>query len=127
MTDKKLYRDPSNGKLGGICAGLATYFDSETWLIRLITFTLFLFSFGTWVIIAYIALYFILDETPQKFKQGQGFTSDYQMKNKAWKSGQSAEQILKNIDQDLNNSEKSIEGMESYVTSFRFTMHQKFK
>ena len=127
MTDKKLYRDPTNAKLGGVCAGLARYFDSEIWLVRLITFSLFLFSLGTWVIIAYIALYFILDEVPQKIQHGQGFTSDYQMKNKAWKTGQSAEQILKNIDKDLNQSEKSIERMESYVTSFRFTMHQKFK
>ena len=127
MTDKKLYRDPTNAKLGGVCAGLARYFDSEIWLVRLITFSLFLFSLGTWVIVAYIALYFILDEAPKIFQHGRGFTSDYQMKNKAWKTGQSAEQILKNIDKDLNQSEKSIETMESYVTSFRFTMHQKFK
>jgi len=127
MIDKKLYRDPSNAKLGGICAGIARYFDCEIWLVRLITFSLFLFSLGTWVIVAYIALYFILDEAPQKFSEEQGFTSAYQMKNKAWKTGQSAHDILEKIDQDLNQSEKSIEKLESYVTSFRFTMHQKFK
>lgn len=127
MTKQKLYRDTLNAKLGGICAGLARYFDCEIWLVRLITVSLFIFSLGTWVIIAYIALYFILDELPQKFSPGQGFSSDYQMKNKAWKTGQSAEQILKKIDKDLNQSEKNIETMESYVTSFRFTMHHKFK
>lgn len=125
--DKKLYRDPNNAKLGGICAGIARYFECEVWLIRLITITLFLFSLGTWVIIAYIALYFILDEAPHKFKQETGFTSAYQMKNKPWKTGQSAHQILEKIEQDLNDSEKNIENLESYVTSFRFTMHQKFK
>jgi len=28
---KTLYRDPVNGKLGGVCAGLAEYFGMETW------------------------------------------------------------------------------------------------
>lgn len=127
MNDKKLYRDPSNAKLGGICAGIARYFECEIWLVRLITVTLFLFSLGTWVIVAYIALYFMLDEAPQKFDREAGFNSEYQMKNRAWKPGQSAHDILEKIDQDLDKSEKSIEGLESYVTSFRFTMHQKFK
>jgi len=127
MINKKLYRDPINAKLGGICAGIARYFECETWLVRLITFTLFLLSLGTWVIIAYIALYFILDEAPQKFSQHQGFASDYQMKNKAWKTGQTAQQILSKVDEALNQSENKIEKIESYVTSFRFTMHQKFK
>ena len=127
MINKKLYRDPNNAKLGGICAGIARYFDCEIWLIRVITFSLFVFSFGTWVIVVYIALYFILDEMPQKFPEGKAFTSTYQMKNKPWQSGQSAHQILEKIDQDLYHSEKRIEVLESYVTSFRFTMHQKFK
>jgi len=127
MIDKKLYRDPNNAKLGGICAGIARYFECEIWLVRLITVTLFLFSLGTWVIIAYIALYFMLDEAPKKFDHEAGFNSIYQMKNRAWKPGQSAHDILEKIDQDLNKSEKSIEDLESYVTSFRFTMHQKFK
>jgi len=127
MINEKFYRDPQNAKLGGICAGIASYFDCEIWLVRLITFSLFLFSLGTWVIVAYIALYFILDEAPQKFPEGKGFTSAYQMKNRAWQSGQSAQQILEKIEQDLNQSEKRIETLESYVTSFRFSMHQKFK
>lgn len=127
MTDKKLYRDPINAKLGGICAGIARYFECEIWLVRLITVALFIFSLGTWVIVAYIAMYFILDENPQKFSAQQEFTSPYQMKNNAWKTGQSAPQVLRKIEQDLNQSEKNIEQMESYVTSFHFTMHQKFK
>jgi len=126
MTNKKLYRDTNNAKLGGICAGIAHYFECETWLIRLITFSLFLFSLGTWVIVAYIALYFILEVTPQKFSERKNFSSTYQMKNSAWQSGQSAQQILEKIEQDLNKSEKRIEQLESYATSFRFSMHQKF-
>lgn len=127
MTDKKLYRDPKNAKLAGICAGLARYFECETWLVRVITFSLFLFSLGTWVILAYIVLYFILDETPDKFQQEQAFTSNYQMKNRAWKTGQTAQQILETVEADLNQSERNIEKLESYVTSFSFTMQQKFK
>ncbi len=127
MINKKLYRDPVNAKLGGICAGIACYFECDTWLVRLITFLLFLLSLGTWVIIAYIGLYFILDEAPEKFSQHQGFSSAYHTKNNTWQTDQTAQQLLKKMDETLNQSEKKIEKIESYVTSFRFSMHQKFK
>ena len=32
---KTLFRDPKNGKLGGVCAGLAEYFGVEIWLMRI--------------------------------------------------------------------------------------------
>ncbi|MBQ5623560.1 MAG: PspC domain-containing protein, partial [Alistipes sp.] len=35
---RRLYRDLSNGKLGGVCAGLANYFDVDTVWIRLAMF-----------------------------------------------------------------------------------------
>ena len=32
---RDLYRDPINGKLSGVCAGLANYFGLEVWLVRI--------------------------------------------------------------------------------------------
>lgn len=40
---KKLYRDPSNQMIGGVCAGLAAYFNTDTSIMRLI-FVLLLFA-----------------------------------------------------------------------------------
>jgi len=56
--EKRLYRDEQNKMLGGVCAGLAEYFDTDTTVIRL------LFAFG--VILAgvgfvpYIILWIVL-------------------------------------------------------------------
>lgn len=33
---RKLYRDPLNKKIGGVCSGLAHYFNMEIWIVRLI-------------------------------------------------------------------------------------------
>lgn len=40
---RKLFRDPTSKVIGGVCSGLAHYFNMETWIMRLI-FILSLFS-----------------------------------------------------------------------------------
>lgn len=32
---QQLHKDPVNGKVSGVCAGLARYWGQEAWLIRL--------------------------------------------------------------------------------------------
>jgi len=124
---KKLYRDPKNGKLGGICAGLAEYFGIEIWIIRLFVISAFLFSAGFFVVIAYLAAYFILDELPAQRQWQQSIYKAHNLKKNAWQSGHSAQQILKNINTELDSMESSIEQMESYVTSFAFKMNSEFR
>lgn len=34
-TEKRLYREPARGKVSGVCAGLARYWQIQPWLIRL--------------------------------------------------------------------------------------------
>ncbi len=41
---RRLYRDLSNGKLGGVCAGLSNYFDIDAVWLRLVMFLPLLFS-----------------------------------------------------------------------------------
>lgn len=49
---KKLYLDVENRKLGGVCSGLAAYFDIDVTLIRIIFLALLLCgSFGFWLYI----------------------------------------------------------------------------
>ncbi len=45
---RRLYRDMENGKLGGVCAGLANYFDTDPTWMRLAVFApLFVWVFGS--------------------------------------------------------------------------------
>lgn len=43
--EKRLYRDPKQGIIGGVCSGLANYFKTDVVLIRLIFVALFVLTF----------------------------------------------------------------------------------
>ncbi|MCH5226002.1 MAG: PspC domain-containing protein [Muribaculaceae bacterium] len=70
---KRLFRDPQNSMLGGVCAGLASYLNMETWVVRLIAVCL-LFLSGTTVAIVYIILWIVLPpaNTPLQKLQMKG-------------------------------------------------------
>jgi phage shock protein PspC (stress-responsive transcriptional regulator) len=49
-TKKTLYRIPKDGKIAGVCAGLADYFDMDVTLMRvLFVVGAFLGSAGFWI------------------------------------------------------------------------------
>lgn len=57
---KKLYRDPANKMIGGVCAGIADYTGIDTTNVRLAFALLALFSgIG---LIAYLILWIVLPE-----------------------------------------------------------------
>jgi phage shock protein PspC (stress-responsive transcriptional regulator) len=66
---KRLYRDEENSVLGGVCSGLANYFDIDPIIIRLLFIVTIIFGgFGT---IAYILLWIIVpkaETTAQKLE-----------------------------------------------------------
>lgn len=57
-TNKKLYRNMEDRVCAGVCGGLATYFDTDTTVIRII-FVLVLFLGGS-ALLAYIILWVIM-------------------------------------------------------------------
>lgn len=60
--DQTLYRDESDKMLGGVCSGLAQYFDVDTNLARVAFVALA--AFGGGGVIAYLILWAILDPKP---------------------------------------------------------------
>lgn len=52
---KKLYRLPKQGKILGVCAGLAKYFDMDVVLVRVV-FVILIFATGGGAILLYIIL-----------------------------------------------------------------------
>jgi phage shock protein PspC (stress-responsive transcriptional regulator) len=50
METKKLYRIPSDGMIGGVCAGLGEYLNIDVTVVRLIFILLFLTgTAGFWI------------------------------------------------------------------------------
>ncbi len=60
-TGKRLYKIEEEGKIMGVCAGLADYFGMDPSVVRLIAFLLLLGSSGT-IFIVYLVLGVILPE-----------------------------------------------------------------
>jgi phage shock protein PspC (stress-responsive transcriptional regulator) len=69
---KRLYRNPDERVLGGVCSGLAAYFDSEVWIFRVL-FVVFSFFFFTSVIV-YLVLWIVVPEaiTPEQKLEMRG-------------------------------------------------------
>jgi len=148
----ELYRNPSKGKIAGVCAGLADYFGWETWLIRILVVSGVLFGMP-FLIFAYVAAWFILDKTPrsqQSFSDKKHFgktayhqshvhhnsvnEEDYddQMANESikvkariWQSGEPPKQAFHDIRRKFKVLEGKVQAMEYYVTSPEFTVSRE--
>lgn len=57
----KLQRDVKRGKIFGVCAGFASYYGLETWVVRLLAVTGLVFLTGV-VFVGYLAATLILDK-----------------------------------------------------------------
>ncbi len=75
-TTRRLYRDPDNRVLGGVCGGLGAYFNTDAVLFRIL-FILIFFGMGSGLII-YIILWIAIPEastTAQKLEmRGEDIT-----------------------------------------------------
>lgn len=128
MSQKKsLYKDPENGKIAGICAGVAQYFGAEIWLVRILVVSAALLGFGFFVIVAYIALALMLEKKPKSIKQSSVPQFEHKLKSKPWQSGGTPSQVIHNLERELSELEASIQNMEAYVTSDAFKVNREFK
>jgi len=64
---KELYRDKQRASIGGVCAGLADYFNVDITLVRAL-FLVALFGFGTGVLL-YIILWIVVPEKKITFQE----------------------------------------------------------
>ena len=137
----ELYRDPSNGKIAGVCAGLADYFGWETWLVRILVVSGVLLGMG-WFIVIYIAGWFILDKKNGSAKKGSNkFKNRFQekaesikddfagesikVKSRIWQAGEPPKQAFHDIRRKFKNLERELIKMERYVTSPEFTISRE--
>lgn len=154
MKRGELYRIKREGKIAGVCAGLADYFGIEAWLVRILTVTAFLLLAGPFILVAYVALWFILDEKKttsttsnykgfvnkdgstdkhgQKSYAGKGFVNNsdddnhkVEVKSRVWQAGVPPRQACIEIKQRYNTVENKLRMLESYVTSKEFQLNRE--
>lgn len=126
MNKRELYRDPVNGKLAGVCAGFANYFGVEVWLIRILVISAGLLGGTFLVLLAYVALAFMLEKQPMTYSENIKAQQDHTLKSKPWQKGQSPEQLLGVLERDFERIDGKIRNMEAYVTSDTFRVDREF-
>ncbi len=122
-----LYRDPVNGKIAGVCAGLANYFGMEVWVVRILVISAFLLGGSFLVVLVYFAMTLMLEKTPQNYRDNVQSTREHTLKNKPWQSGQGVSELLVTLERDFGSIENKIKNMEAYVTSESFKVNREFK
>ena len=145
---KELHRDPDNGRIAGVCAGVAEYFGLETWLVRILTVTGFFLLAGPFMLVAYVAAWFILDKKPgttgskkkHAFKghaakqnfQGKGWyygdqdeSKKVEVKTQVWQAGEPPRQAYYDIKHRFKGVEKRLRNIETYVTSSEFQLNRE--
>jgi phage shock protein PspC (stress-responsive transcriptional regulator) len=73
---KRLYRLREGAIIGGVCAGLAAYFNIDVSLIRLIFVLLTIFTGGIWIVV-YVVLMFILPQAETSAEMASAFGKPY--------------------------------------------------
>ncbi|MDQ7050832.1 MAG: envelope stress response membrane protein PspC [Enterobacterales bacterium] len=135
-----LYKNPDKAKICGVCVGLAEYFQFETWVVRLIAFSFFLFSGGS-AIIAYFVACLIMDPKPstrsnkgcfgsEKRRHYQTHAEDKQYNpsvKDVWRKGGAPTETLSNLEEIFDNMENKLQSLESYVTSNQYQLAKEFE
>jgi len=141
---KRLYKNPDKAKLCGVCAGLAEYFDLETWVVRLIGVSFLLFSGGS-AVIAYLVACFIMEPKPGS-KSNKGCFGNEKRRNSydddainseerqyrasvkdVWKKGKAPSKTLQKVEDSFGAMENKLQTLESYVTSKQYQLEKEFK
>ena len=100
----------------------------ELWLVRILVVTAVLLSGGPFIVVAYIAAWFILDKKPVE-KTEKSTDSIHQdpleVKFKVWQKGEPPRRALQDLKDRLARVDGRLQEMERYVTSTEFTVSRE--
>lgn len=142
ISNRSLYRDKDQQKVCGVCAGLADYWNVETWQVRFAA-VMGLIFIPSLVVPGYFFFYFIMDEKPyyrkaseryedahvressngDKSKQRGGLTS----RRKRTKFDLTDAQAFSAARQKFVDIESRVRLLEAHVTSSKFELQREFK
>lgn len=119
---KRLYRDPRQGRIGGVCAGLADYLGLEVWVVRLVAVMGLLFGFGI-TFLLYMVAWLMLDKRPADLPPASGAG----IKQHTWQQGSSPASALDEASQRLAAMERRLQQMERCVTSSAYRVRREMR
>ena len=117
----QLYRIPEEGKVMGVCAGFAEYFQINRSAVRLLTVIFALFTGFWFVLIAYFILGFFLEAKPSSLyetREEETFWAETR-KDPSYTASE--------IRRRFREIERRTRDMEAYVTSKRFKLERELR
>ena len=137
-----LYRNTREGKIAGVCAGLADHWDVAHWVVRLLWVGAFLFT-GTLALWAYIGAWILLAPRPLRraddrdpYAQESFEEAEVEMEyderyhdyrpRKVFRYSESSSVRLKRARERLDAALRRVEDVESYVTSRQYNLNKEF-
>lgn len=130
---RELLRDDVNGKIAGVCAGIADYFGWEVWLVRIVAVSAFFLGASALVLVLYIAAWVILGKKSLAgFNDNTGNRDNYQdrpveLKTRIWQRGESPKDAIIHLNRQFAHLESRLQDMERHVTSSRFQLNREFR
>ncbi len=116
----RLYRDPFNGKLMGVCAGIADYFGFDVWPVRFAAILALIF-FTVPTIIAYLLAGALLDRKPADMYA----TSE---EEDLWRGIRNRPgQTARDARVRFHEMERRLRQIEAYVTSKEFNLNREIR
>ena len=112
MNGRKLWRIPQQGKVRGVCAGIAEYLDIPVRLLRVIVVLSLFLGLFMFTVVAYFILGYVLDEKPA---------------NASNEHQPSARELLDELEKTLQSDERKVREVERYVTSETFSVRSRFR
>ncbi len=137
-----LYRNTRDGRIGGVCAGLADHWDIAPWVMRLMWVGAFLFT-GTLALWIYLAAWILMAPRPSRWSGDGGSRPepayeeaeveleyderhhDYRPR-KVFRYADSSTVRLKRARERLDAALERVQAMESYVTSRQYELNKEF-
>ena len=115
-----LYRDPDNGKIAGVCAGIADYFSWDLTTVRIITIVSAV-AFTVVTVGLYACAAWCLKPKPKNLyasKEQESYWRHYR---------NSPRDTLAVARNRFRRLEKKLNKLESYVTSKRYILDREFE
>lgn len=115
-----LYRDTRNGKIAGVCAGIADYFSWDVTVVRIIT-VIAAISFSVVTLSLYAVGAMLLDPKPEDLYEDKEEEEYWRRYRK------SPRNTMGEARRRFRYLEKKLRKLEAYVTSRKFDLDREFE
>lgn len=117
----RLYKDPRNGRIMGVCAGIADYFDIRPGIIRLLAIIALFMSGFFGALCVYFLLGFILSPKPEEIYEKPE-------EDQFWREARTRpEHTSVDLRARFSSIDKRIQGLEAFVTSKQFRLARELR